>query len=84
MKDKYDVVIVEQNCRFNNSEDLAEGGLDVLLIEKGRDRDPVRCAKGVAGCSHKTYDRTKMDCSRVKGSRIIARMVPDINVGDGP
>lgn len=76
MKDRYDVVIVGAGPGGSiTAKTCAEGGLDVLLIEKRQEiGDPVRCAEGVgkdALIKHIAPDK-RWIAAEVKGSRIIA------------
>lgn len=76
MKDRYDVIIVGAGPGGSiTAKTCAEGGLDVLMIEKRQEiGDPVRCAEGVgkdALLKHIEYDK-RWIAAEVKGSRIIA------------
>jgi digeranylgeranylglycerophospholipid reductase len=76
MKDRYDIVIVGAGPAGSiTAKTCAEGGLDVLLIEKRQEiGDPVRCAEGVgkdALIKHIAPDK-RWIAAEVKGSRIIA------------
>ncbi len=78
MKDRYDVIVVGAGPGGSiTAKTCAEGGLDVLLIEKRQEiGDPVRCAEGVgkdALIGHIAPDK-RWIAAEVKGSRII---VPD-------
>jgi len=76
MKSRYDVIIVGAGPAGSiTAKTCAEGGLDVLLIEKRQEiGDPVRCAEGVgkdALIKHIAPDK-RWIAAEVKGSRIIA------------
>ena len=76
MKCRYDVIIVGAGPAGSiTAKTCAEGGLDVLLIEKRQEiGDPVRCAEGVgkdALIKHIAPDK-RWIAAEVKGSRIIA------------
>ncbi|HLB71990.1 MAG: NAD(P)/FAD-dependent oxidoreductase [Candidatus Methanoperedens sp.] len=76
MKSRYDVVVVGAGPAGSiTAQTCAEGGMDVLLIEKRQEiGDPVRCAEGVgkdALIKHIQPD-TRWIAAEVKGSRIIA------------
>lgn len=76
MKDRYDVIVVGAGPGGSiTAKTCAEGGLDVLLIEKRQEiGDPVRCAEGVgkdALIKHIAPDNRWIS-AEVKGSRIIA------------
>lgn len=76
MKGRYDVVVVGAGPAGSiTAQTCAEGGMDVLLIEKRQEiGDPVRCAEGVgkdALIKHIQPD-TRWIAAEVKGSRIIA------------
>ncbi len=76
MKDRYDVIVVGAGPGGSiTAKTCAEGGLDVLMIEKRQEiGDPVRCAEGVgtdALKKHITPDK-RWIAAEVKGSRIIA------------
>ncbi len=76
MKGRYDVVVVGAGPAGSiTAKTCAEGGLDVLLIEKRQEiGDPVRCAEGVgkdALIKHIAPDK-RWIAAEVKGSRIIA------------
>jgi digeranylgeranylglycerophospholipid reductase len=78
MKDRYDVIVVGAGPGGSiTAKSCAEGGLDVLMIEKRQEiGDPVRCAEGVgkdALLKHITPDK-RWIAAEIKGSRII---VPD-------
>jgi len=76
MKDRYDVIVVGAGPGGSiTAKTCAEGGLDVLLIEKRQEiGDPVRCAEGVgkdALLKHIEPDN-KWIAAEVKGSMLIA------------
>ncbi|MDD5615639.1 MAG: NAD(P)/FAD-dependent oxidoreductase [Candidatus Methanoperedens sp.] len=76
MKDRYDVIVVGAGPGGSiAAKTCAEGGLDVLMIEKRQEiGDPVRCAEGVgkdALLKHIEPD-TKWIATEVKGSVLIA------------
>jgi digeranylgeranylglycerophospholipid reductase len=76
MKDRYDVIVVGAGPGGSiTAKTCAEGGLDVLMIEKRQEiGDPVRCAEGVgtdALLKHIAPDK-RWIAAEVKGSRIIA------------
>lgn len=76
MKDRYDVIVVGAGPGGSiTAKTCAEGGLDVLMIEKRQEiGDPVRCAEGVgkdALIKHIAPDK-RWIAAEVKGSRIIA------------
>jgi len=76
MKAKYDVVVVGAGpAGAITAKTAAEGGLDVLMIEKRQEiGDPVRCAEGVAKPQLKKHIEPdeRWISAEVKGSRIIA------------
>jgi len=76
MKDSYDVIVVGAGPGGSiTAKTCAEGGLDVLLIEKRQEiGDPVRCAEGVGKdqlLKHIAPDKRWIS-AEVKGSRIVA------------
>ncbi|GFO97810.1 geranylgeranyl reductase [groundwater metagenome] len=76
MKDRYDVIVVGAGPGGSiTAKTCAEGGLDVLMIEKRQEiGDPVRCAEGVgkdALIKHIAPDK-RWIAAEVKGSRIVA------------
>jgi digeranylgeranylglycerophospholipid reductase len=76
MKDRYDVIVVGAGPGGSiTAKTCAQGGLDVLLIEKRQEiGDPVRCAEGVgrdALKKHITPDK-RWIAAEVKGSVLIA------------
>lgn len=76
MKDRYDVIVVGAGPGGSiTAKTCAEGGLDVLMIEKRQEiGDPVRCAEGVGKdvlLKHIAPDK-RWIAAEVKGSRIIA------------
>lgn len=76
MKDRYDVIVVGAGPGGSiTAKTCAEGGLDVLLIEKRQEiGDPVRCAEGVGTDALKKHiaPDKRWIAAEVKGSRIIA------------
>src|SRR3990172_4673608 len=76
MKSRYDVVVVGAGPAGSiTAKTCAEGGMDVLLIEKRQEiGDPVRCAEGVGKDALIKYIQpdTRWIAAEVKGSRIIA------------
>ena len=76
MKAKYDVVVVGAGpAGAITAKTAAEGGLNVLMIEKRQEiGDPVRCAEGVAKPQIKKHIKPDEHwiSAEVKGSRIIA------------
>ncbi len=76
MKDSYDVIVVGAGPGGSiTAKTCAEGGMDVLLIEKRQEiGDPVRCAEGVGKdqlLKHIAPDK-RWIAAEVKGSRIVA------------
>lgn len=76
MKDRYDVIVVGAGPGGSiAAKTCAEGGLDVLMIEKRQEiGDPVRCAEGVGTDALKKHiaPDKRWIAAEVKGSRIIA------------
>ncbi|MDP3105409.1 MAG: NAD(P)/FAD-dependent oxidoreductase [Candidatus Methanoperedens sp.] len=76
MKDRYDVIVVGAGPGGSiTAKTCAEGGLDVLMIEKRQEiGDPVRCAEGVGTDALKKHiaPDKRWIAAEVKGSRIIA------------
>ncbi|MBU4222461.1 MAG: NAD(P)/FAD-dependent oxidoreductase [Euryarchaeota archaeon] len=76
MKDRYDVIVVGAGPGGSiTAKTCAEGGLDVLMIEKRQEiGDPVRCAEGVGTYALKKHiaPDKRWIAAEVKGSRIIA------------
>ncbi|MFU8766446.1 MAG: NAD(P)/FAD-dependent oxidoreductase [Candidatus Methanoperedens sp.] len=76
MKDKYDIIVVGAGPAGSiTARTCAEGGLDVLLIEKRQEiGDPVRCAEGVSreGLKKHIEPDDRWIAAKVKGSKIIA------------
>ncbi len=76
MKDRYDVIVVGAGPGGSiTAKTCAEGGLDVLMIEKRQEiGDPVRCAEGVGTHALKKHiaPDKRWISAEVKGSRIIA------------
>jgi len=76
MKDRYDVIVVGAGPGGSiTAKTCAEGGLDVLMIEKRQEiGDPVRCAEGVGTDALKKHiaPDKRWISAEVKGSRIIA------------
>lgn len=76
MKDRYDVIVVGAGPGGSiAAKTCAEGGLDVLMIEKRQEiGDPVRCAEGVGTDALKKHiaPDKRWISAEVKGSRIIA------------
>ncbi|MCZ7357119.1 MAG: NAD(P)/FAD-dependent oxidoreductase [Candidatus Methanoperedens sp.] len=76
MKNKYDIIVVGAGPAGSiTAKTCAEGGLDVLLIEKRQEiGDPVRCAEGVGKDALKKHIEPdkRWIAAEVKGSRIIS------------
>ncbi|MBU3968066.1 MAG: NAD(P)/FAD-dependent oxidoreductase [Euryarchaeota archaeon] len=76
MRDSYDVIVVGAGPGGSiTAKTCAEGGLDVLMIEKRQEiGDPVRCAEGVGTDALKKHiaPDKRWISAEVKGSRIIA------------
>ena len=76
MKDKYDVIVVGAGPGGSiAAKTCAEGGLDVLLIEKRQEiGDPVRCAEGLSreGLKRHIEPDNRWIAAEIKGSKIIA------------
>lgn len=76
MKTSYDVIVVGAGPGGSiTAKTCAEGGLDVLLIEKRQEiGDPVRCAEAVAKDDLKKFVNPdkRYICSEIKGSIIIS------------
>ncbi|MCG2738367.1 MAG: NAD(P)/FAD-dependent oxidoreductase [Candidatus Methanoperedenaceae archaeon] len=76
MKDRYDVIVVGAGPGGSiTAKTCAEGGLDVLMIEKRQEiGDLVRCAEGVGTYALKKHiaPDKRWIAAEVKGSRIIA------------
>jgi digeranylgeranylglycerophospholipid reductase len=76
MKNRYDVIVVGAGPGGSiTAKTCAEGGLDVLMIEKRQEiGDPVRCAEGVGTDALKKHiaPDKRWIAAEVKGSRIIA------------
>lgn len=76
MKDQYDVIVVGAGPGGSiAAKTCAEGGLDVLLIEKRQEiGDPVRCAEGLSreGLKRHIKPDKKWIAAEIKGSKIIS------------
>jgi len=76
MKSKYDLIVVGAGPGGSiTAKTCAEGGLDVLLIEKRQEiGDPVRCAEAVGKDALKKHIEpdNKWIAAEVKGSMLIA------------
>jgi digeranylgeranylglycerophospholipid reductase len=87
MKDKYDVIVVGAGPGGSiAAKTCAEGGLDVLLIEKRQEiGDPVRCAEGVSkdGLIRHIQPDNRWISKEVKGSKIIAPDGTEIRMSEG-
>ncbi|MCX9013557.1 MAG: NAD(P)/FAD-dependent oxidoreductase [Candidatus Methanoperedens sp.] len=87
MKDKYDVIVVGAGPGGSiAAKTCAEGGLDVLLIEKRQEiGDPVRCAEGVSkdGLIRHIQPDKRWISKEVKGSKIIAPDGTEIRMSEG-
>lgn len=87
MKGKYDVIVVGAGPGGSiTAKTCAEGGLDVLLIEKRQEiGDPVRCAEGVSkdGLIRHIAPDKRWISKEVKGSKIIAPDGTEIRMSEG-